>query len=224
MKKVLVSLLLPLMCSSVYASGGGTVGGGGSMPEPASKSPQQLAIQNYDSGIRARDKAWQYEKDAAGLKDAKKAARLNKKAMSQFKRAAQRFRAAIKYEPRLYQAHGSLGYALRRLGDYDEALSAYGQALALKPDYTEAIEYRGEAYLGLGRIEDTKTAYVKLMDLDRPRADELMKAIRAWVENPPDSVSAESVKTLRKWLAERTQLSEATRGLAGDPKKDWTPD
>jgi len=224
MKNMLVSLLLSLMCSSVYASGGGSMGGGGGMQTPASKSPQQIAIQNYDSGIRARDKAWQFEKDAAESKDAKKAARLEKKAMSQFKRAAQRFRAAIKYEPRLYQAYGSLGYALRRLGDYDEALSAYGQALALKPDYTEAIEYRGEAYLGLGRIEDTKKAYVKLMDLDRPRADELMKAIRAWVENPPDGVSDESVTALKKWLGERMQLSRATSDLAGDPKKDWTPD
>ena len=35
----------------------------------------------------------------------------------------------------------------RRLGEYDRSLAAYEKALALSPDYPEAIEYRAEAYL-----------------------------------------------------------------------------
>ncbi len=38
-----------------------------------------------------------------------------------------------------------LGYTSRRLGDYEESLSAYDAALKLQPDYPEAIEYRAGA-------------------------------------------------------------------------------
>ena len=40
----------------------------------------------------------------------------------------------------------------------DSAKPLYDEALRLSPAYNEAIEYRGEAYLGLNRIEDAKAA------------------------------------------------------------------
>lgn len=201
--------------------GGGAVDGG--MQPVERKTPRELAIDNYNRGIKYRDDAWELQAEASNESDAKKRARIEKKVDKAFSNAAKRFRTAIKYEPRLYQAHGSLGYALRQLGDYPASLAAYNESLALKPDYSEAIEYRAEANLALGNIEETKAAYVQLLELDRPRADELMAAIKTFLENPPASLAPDVVAALREWAGERMQLSDATSDLSGAAKTNWSP-
>jgi tetratricopeptide (TPR) repeat protein len=50
-------------------------------------------------------------------------------------------------------AHNLLGFAYRKLGDYDRALEAYDRALELNPYHRGALEYLGEAYLELDRPE-----------------------------------------------------------------------
>ena len=49
-----------------------------------------------------------------------------------------------------------MGYAYRRLGDYDQALAFYGRALDRNPRNRGALEYLGEAYLELGQPEKAK--------------------------------------------------------------------
>ena len=49
-----------------------------------------------------------------------------------------------------------LGYAHRKLKQYDASLAAYDRALARNPRNRSALEYLGEAYLELGRPEDAK--------------------------------------------------------------------
>ena len=73
----------------------------------------------------------------------------------------------------MFQAWGSLGYAYRVTGNYPASLEAYAKALEIQPAYTPAIEYRAEAYLGLGRLDEVKSAYMTLFNSDRKRADEL---------------------------------------------------
>jgi len=51
-------------------------------------------------------------------------------------------------------AHNMLGFAHRKLGDYEAAFMHYDKALTLNPRHRGALEYLGEAYLELGRIED----------------------------------------------------------------------
>lgn len=203
--KYLVFILL-VISGHTFAAGGGSVGSFPSQPVER-KTPEQLAVENYNRGISYRDKAWEYEKEATQEDGARATTRLMKKATKAYKSAAKRFRSAVKYEPRLYQAHSSLGYALRKLGNYEASLSAYNQSLELKPDYAEAIEYRAEAWLALGNIEGTKSSYLQLVKLDPERADELMKAIEAWLENPPDNASPDSVADLEAWATERLALS-----------------
>ncbi|MBI1725495.1 MAG: tetratricopeptide repeat protein, partial [Candidatus Tectomicrobia bacterium] len=70
-------------------------------------------------------------------------------------------------------AYNMLGYALRKTGDPKEALEAYNRALALKPDYAPALEYRGEAHL---MLKDRKAAvedYQALVKLGSPLARDL---------------------------------------------------
>ena len=64
------------------------------------------------------------------------------------------FQAAVKKNPALFQAWGSLGYAYRKVGNYPASLEAYGKALEIEPNYTPAIEYRAEAYLALNRLDE----------------------------------------------------------------------
>lgn len=46
-----------------------------------------------------------------------------------------------------------LGYSYRHLKRYDDALAAYGKALALDPNHRGAHEYLGEAYIELGQLD-----------------------------------------------------------------------
>ena len=55
-----------------------------------------------------------------------------------------------------------LGYAYRRLGTYDKSLAAYQQALSLNPANRGALEYLGEAYLQMGKIEDARRIATRL--------------------------------------------------------------
>jgi tetratricopeptide (TPR) repeat protein len=59
-------------------------------------------------------------------------------------------------------AHAMLGYAWRKLGDYDLSLEHYGTALTLNPRHRGALEYLGEAYLELGRVEEAGATYRRL--------------------------------------------------------------
>ena len=49
-----------------------------------------------------------------------------------------------------------LGFTTRKLGDVDGALVFYGKALAIKPDYTLARSYLGEAHLQKGDLAAAK--------------------------------------------------------------------
>ena len=60
---------------------------------------------------------------------------------------------AIEERPWHDDAHNLMGFAYRKLGDYDRALKEYDRALALNPHHRGALEYLGEAYLELDRPE-----------------------------------------------------------------------
>jgi len=49
-----------------------------------------------------------------------------------------------------------LGYSLRHLKRYDDALAAYNKALTLDPKHRGAHEYIGEAYIELGQLDKAK--------------------------------------------------------------------
>ena len=63
---------------------------------------------------------------------------------------------AIDQRPWHDDAHNLLGFAHRKLGNYEKALDAYARALELNPHHRGALEYLGEAYLELDRPELAK--------------------------------------------------------------------
>jgi hypothetical protein len=83
--------------------------------------------------------------------------------------------------------------------------------------FSEAVEYRAEAYLGLNRIDDAKKAYLDLFAADRKQADLLMAAMKQWVEQKkanPAGVDATALEGFEKWVGERTEVAKVSRLMA----------
>jgi tetratricopeptide (TPR) repeat protein len=116
-----------------------------------------------------------------------------------YERALRAFQEAVTAEPSMYEAHSYLGYVNRKLGRHPDALRAYEAALKLKPDYGYAIEYQGEAYLGLGDFAQARFNYLRLYALDQPLAAKLLDAMRAWLKSSTGTGSAEFLAA-RDWI------------------------
>ena len=169
-----------LNSQTVQAAGGSSMGG--AMPAAPSRTPHQIAVDNYNSGLKQRDKAEALQVELAAETNEKKRKKLSKKVKKSWEKAAKRYRTAIKTVPTFYQAHASLGYALKNLGEWDEAMAAYDQALTFRPEYSPAIEYRAEAYLAQQRYDDVMQSHLTLQRVDPEHAQMLEAAIMYWLK------------------------------------------
>jgi tetratricopeptide (TPR) repeat protein len=70
-----------------------------------------------------------------------------------------------------------VGYCARKSGDLDRAFDAYQKCLAIEPEYAEAHEYLGEAYVKMGKLDDARAVLGRLEPLDKKEAAELRAAI-----------------------------------------------
>ena len=211
---VAIALAAPMAAS---AAGGGGVSSGGSMSAPREMTPEERAKSAYNQGVRAVKQADKLGKDAAAAANEKKQAKAAERSQKQYAKAREYFAAATQLQPRMHEAWNYVGYTSRKLGEYDNALAAYGEALRLNPAYAEAIEYRGEAYLGLNRIEDAKGAYMALFATARPLAEQLLAAMQQWiVERRANAagISAADVDTFSHWIDERANIAHQTAAMA----------
>ena len=204
--------ILALLCTFMIASGPALAAGGSKKEEPSADRLAE-ADRLYNTGLKHRDKAWDYEKQAEGAASEKDRAVYVKSAEREFKRAIDAFKLATKQNSRHVEAFGSLGYAQRKIGRYKDALKSYDRALKMKSDYPEALEYRAEAYLGLGRFEDAKRDYAALVKVDNDQARTFLAAASRWLSSP----EAQKLKTstFSVWVNEE-------RGKLGlGEKSDW---
>jgi len=208
-----------------FAHGGGSMSGGttGSMAGSPS-SPEDMAKRAYNSGVGSLKKAQEYDSDAAKAANPQKSAKALDKAHQYYSKALEQFIDAVSQQPKMYQAWNYIGFANRHLGSYDAALSAYAKALELNPTYPEAIEYRGEAYLGLNKIDDAKEAYMTLFRESRSLAGELMTAMRRWSDArriDAQGLAPEDVEAFSKWVDERAGIAAQTASLAVGAQATW---
>ena len=215
---VLLALISLTAIPAAQASGGGTASGGAAAPtQSPTLTPDEIAITNYNQGLGHRDKAWNLEKQLATSSDTKQTAKLETKIQKEYKKAIRDFETAIENRPGFYQALSSLGYARRKTGDYEGSLGAYGMALRLAPDYMEAVEYRAEAYLALGRVDEAKDAYLKLFARDREKADQLMAAMKGWLADQRSGsgeASPDELAQMEEWIAGREEIAVQTAKLS----------
>jgi tetratricopeptide (TPR) repeat protein len=201
-----------------------------SMPSmPRVDTPQQKAQAAYNDGVRDAKKADKAQAAVDAATDAGRKDKAAREAHDAYASANAKFREAVGLDATLPEAWNYLGYTHRKLGNYDEALAAYAKALELKPGYADALEYRGEAYLGLSRIPDAQQAYLDLYAGNRALAAKLLTAMKGWVTTQrtggagagtagasaadAPQAQATSLDDFDKWIQERTQIAGQTAAL-----------
>jgi tetratricopeptide (TPR) repeat protein len=187
-------------------------------------TPEQEAVGLFNDGTEYQEKAAKYEKEAAAEPDAAKKAKLEGKAKDKHEDAIKKFVKATAKNPNLFQAWGSLGYSYRKAGNYAASLEAYNKSLAIQPNYTPAMEYRAEALLALNQIDEVKSVYMALFQMDRPRANELTAAIDKWLEKrkaDPAGLDPASLEEFAKWAEQRKQLGSQVSSLGSPEKPRW---
>lgn len=208
MKRVATALAFILAAASAFAA---------RTPSPTPtqmRSPQEQAMDYYTSGERRLDKIARMAEEVKAKPE--NATKLAPKINKELDKAAGDFKRAVSYDPNLYQAHSELGFALRKLGRYDESLAAYDLALQIQPGFAPAIEYRAEAYLGLNRLDEAKQAYTILFSGDRERADLLLDAMKSWVDQRKTDAagaSAEQIDDFARWVEQRQTIHRQTGAL-----------
>ncbi|ERL46597.1 domain containing protein [Candidatus Micropelagos thuwalensis] len=102
------------------------------------------------------------------INDAKKLIKNDK-----YVRAIKKLKKAIQEEPDNSDIYNYLGFAHRKIGDYDKSKIYYEEALSIKPDHKLALEYQGELFLKLDDVGSAQSNLVKLRMLCPEGCDEL---------------------------------------------------
>lgn len=222
MKRITMGLLAMFLLPAVFAANTPAPSGGGA---GMVMTPQQVALDEFRRGAQQLEKAAKLHGELQAANETKREG-LQKKLTKTLEGAARSFEKATLNDPRMVQAYSELGFALRKLGRYQESLAAYDKALSIMPGFAPAIEYRAEAHLGLNRFAEAKEAYLLLFAGDRPRADLLFAAMQKCVAaRTADAAGADpqQVAALAKFVEERAaihaQTSPAT--LASKDLRSW---
>ncbi|HET9251787.1 MAG TPA: tetratricopeptide repeat protein, partial [Candidatus Eisenbacteria bacterium] len=160
----------------------------GSSPDPPKQTPAEMptpasqgkATSPEERASAARIEAEKLYADGYGeVEKAKKevASGKEKDAKKRFGKALKKFEAALERDPVYYQAWNMVGYCARNTGDLKRAFAAYEKCLSIQPDYDEAHEYLGEAYILSGDLAKAKVELAWLRANDSDEAEELAQKI-----------------------------------------------
>ena len=215
-----------LIAAVVVGLTAGSALAAGSKSKPKPKKPKgdptAQATKLYNEGLEHRDAAWKLEEQAAAASGAD-ADKLRAQAKQSYGKAVVSLRKAVELKSDFVEANSSLGYNLRKLGRYKQAMRAYDRALQLNPEYGEAIEYRAEAHLELGELEEVKSAYLKLFQSDREKADLLMGAMLRWRDDRPDQpeLAKADADAFVAWIDGREEVAGQVASLKELPNRKW---
>jgi tetratricopeptide (TPR) repeat protein len=213
----LASVVAVGLASAAFAAGGGGGGGGGGGFSGGS-SPQELAMSHFQAGEKQRKAGLEILARAEAATDDATRTKALESATGKFKRALRSYKEATRADRKAYFAWNGVGFCERILGDNEAALEAYDRALKIEPGFPQAIEYRGEAYLNMGRLEEAKAAYLDLFGRDRPLADLLLRKMKAWIaaaqENQQTPGAQTRLEEFTNWVDERAALAQETASLA----------
>lgn len=183
-----------------------------SLPAPAPDSAK-AAAKATAKAKEARAAAEKRYQEAWGFsEDAKKdlAAGRPEPARKKFGKARKLFERATELDTLYYEAWNMLGFCARQCGDLKAAFQAYGTCLRIAPDYEEAHEYLGEAYLKAGEIEKAKAELSWLRSKGSEEADVLAGKI-ARVE----AGGADAWKSADEWKARPAESAPDSGGTKG---------
>lgn len=200
-------LWLIAAAAPVYADGPGAY-----RPPPSSAPPAAIselgAIDAYNQGYAAIQRADHSQALAEASSDAKEKTDAERAARDAYEESLRHFDEAVRLDPSMHEAYTYLGYANRKLGNYAKALSAYQQALKIFPDYPHAIEYQGQAFLGLNRLDEARFNYLRLYALNKGQAAKLLQAMRGWVAAHQNAaIEGVNVSGFSEWVAQRSEVT-----------------
>jgi tetratricopeptide (TPR) repeat protein len=169
----------------------------------------QNAIDAYTAGYASILRAEHAENLVAASAGKADRAAARKQANRAYLAALESFATAVRFDASMHEAHTYMGYANRKLGRYEPALQAYERALQIEPDQPRAIQYQGEAFLGLNRLDQARFNYLRLYALDKAQSDKLLLAMHSWVESkrskPPTGVDFDAFSA---WVADRVAATQ----------------
>src|ERR1700761_1976868 len=219
-----LALFLALPCGLALAQGypiGGIppiTGSGGRTPQqeeipsaPPEVKPDKAAAKAYTAGMKSMGKAKEIEDTLARTTDPDKKGSLQQKLDDTYGRALEQFTEVLRNKNDMYDAWNKIGFIHLHFGAYRESIDDYNHALALKPDLLEAIEHRGEAFMGVDHLDEAKAAYMDLFFHARPLADQMMATMQSWLQShraSANGVRATDIDAFDKWLQEREGIAK----------------
>jgi tetratricopeptide (TPR) repeat protein len=193
-------------------------GPGGYRPKErgAAAVSEQGAIDAYTAGYASILRAEHAENLAAASSNEAERKTALQAAQEAYRASLPHFTTATRLDDEMHEAYTYLGYANRKLGRYEESLQAYDRALKINPDTPYAIEYQGEAFLALNRIDQAQFNFLRLYAVAPDHAARLLQAMQTWVaankEKPPAGID---LPALAAWIAEKAA------GLKMDQRSNW---
>ena len=138
-----------------------------------------LIISSFGAASSDSGSSSNYDKGAYLIKKAKKLEEKGK-----IKKANKRYEKALKYliksnkeEPNQADTLNYLGFALRKLGNFEEAEKYYLLGLNIKPEHHGINEYLGELYIATNRINLAKERLEVLKNCNCEEYGELKELI-----------------------------------------------
>lgn len=185
-------------------------------PSAAPVISELRAIEAYNLGYAAIQRADHAQALAEAASDPQEKEQSQSTASQAFEESLQHFEEAVRLDASMHEAFTYLGYANRKLGRHSKALAAYGRALSINPDYPHAIEYQGQAFLGLNRLDDARFNYLRLYALDKRQAGKLLQAMQSWVAAHKGAPLQDAdVNAFADWVARRIELTRNDPVSAG---------
>jgi len=196
-----LSILAALALSSVAHAAG-------SSPAPPRETPPPEAAPSSfgraaDSTVAPgrADAAKVYAKAWSISEDAKKELASGKadSAKKRFGKALKKFQEAADMDPTYYEAWNMVGYCSRKSGDLKRSFEAYEKCLLIEPEYAQAHEYLGEAYLMSGDLAKAKEQLLWLVSRKSDQAGELATKIEAFQKGGPGAAQSDSTGHTGSW-------------------------
>ena len=134
---------------------------------------------SYGAASSSDSRSSNYDKGASLIKKAKKLEKKGKieKANKRYEKAVEYLIKSNKETPNQPDTLNYLGYASRKLGNFEVAEKYYLEGLKIKPDHKGINEYLGELYIKTNRIDLAKQRLEVLKACNCEEYDELKELI-----------------------------------------------
>jgi len=138
-----------------------------------------LIISSYGAASSSSSGSSNYDKGASLIKKAKKLEKKDKveKANKRYEKALEYLIKSNKEKPNQPDTLNYLGFALRKLENFEEAEKYYLLGLNIKPDHQGINEYLGELYIITDRMDLAKERLEVLKNCNCEEYDELKELI-----------------------------------------------